>query len=56
MSPRTGRPKVNDPKAINFTLRLDGETNERLIKYCKDHSISRAEAIRQGIHLLLAQK
>lgn len=56
MSPRTGRPKVENPKGINLTIRLDPETEKILRQYCKDKGITRGEAIRQGIHLLLAQK
>ena len=54
MSPRTGRPKVDNPKGVNLTIRLDPETEKALREYCKKHNISRGEAIRQGIHLLLA--
>lgn len=54
MSPRTGRPKVDNPKGVNLTIRLDPETEKDLREYCEKHNISRGEAIRQGIHLLLA--
>lgn len=53
MSPRTGRPKVVNPINIRTSVRLDKETNERLIKYCKAHKITKGEAIRKGVHLLL---
>ncbi|WP_294475472.1 ribbon-helix-helix protein, CopG family [uncultured Intestinimonas sp.] len=56
MSPRTGRPKADNPQNIRFSIRLDAATEKRLQEYCKAHSITRAEAIRQGIHLLLAQE
>ena len=56
MSPRTGRPKVENPKGINLTIRLDAQTERELRQYCEDHSITRGEAVRQGLHLLLAQK
>lgn len=56
MSPRTGRPKVDNPKGVNLTIRLDPETEKSLREYCEKHNISRGEAIRQGIHLLLATK
>lgn len=55
MSPRTGRPKADNPKSVNLTIRLDCETEVRLKQYCETHKITRGEAIRQGIHLLLAQ-
>ncbi len=56
MSPRTGRPKAEKPKDIKYSIRLDAETETKLTNYCKEHNISKGEAIRQGIHLLLQQK
>lgn len=56
MSPRTGRPKVDNPKKNDVKVRLDDETTECLDKYCAKHNVTRAEAIRQGIDLLLAQE
>lgn len=53
MSPRTGRPKVDNPKSNDVKVRLDNETTKRLDNYCMEHQITRAEAIRRGIHLLL---
>lgn len=55
MSP-AGRPKADKPKEIRYSVRLDIETEERLKLYCKNHGITRGEAIRKGIHLLLEQK
>lgn len=56
MSSKTGRPKVDNPKNIDVKVRFDEETNGKLLKYCKEHNITRTEAIRQGVHLLLKQK
>lgn len=56
MSPRTGRPKSENPKDIDVKVRFDKETHEKLLRYCQDHGITRTEAIRQGIHLLLAKE
>ena len=56
MSPRTGRPKAENPKEIRFSIRLDIETDAKLQEYCDKHQITRAEAIRKGIKLLLAKK
>ncbi len=53
MCPKTGRPKVDNPKNIDVKVRLDEKTNQKLLEYCKIHNITRTEAIRQGIHLLL---
>lgn len=46
---RTGRPKGTNNKEVNYTLRLDDSTNQRLLAYCKALSISRSEAIRDAI-------
>lgn len=56
MSPRTGRPKAENPRDVDIKVRIDKATNEKLIAYCNDNNITRAEAIRQGIHLLLEKK
>lgn len=56
MSPRSGRPKVEKPKQNDVKVRLDDETKERLDRYCMTHATTRAEAIRRGVHLLLAQE
>ena len=55
MSP-VGRPKAEKPKDIRYSIRLDAETEEKLQNYCIEHNITKGEAIRQGIHLLLKQK
>ncbi len=56
MSPRTGRPKADNPMNVDVKVRIDQTTNEKLEAYCQEHDVTRAEAIRTGIHLLLAQK
>jgi predicted DNA-binding protein len=56
MSPRTGRPKAEKPKDVKYSIRLDYETEEKLKLYCNEHNITKGEAIRQGIHLLLQKK
>ena len=56
MSPRTGRPKVDAPKDIRFSIRIDEETNKMLDEYCQRKNVSKAEAIRAGIYLLLGKK
>lgn len=53
MSPRTGRPKSENPLNVDVKVRLDRATSEKLDDYCKKHGITRTEAIRKGIHLLL---
>lgn len=56
MSPRTGRPKADNPKNSRFSIRLDAETEKQLEIYCKEHNLTKGEAIRRGIHMLLSQK
>lgn len=55
MSP-VGRPKADKPKEIRYSIRLDVETELKLKEYCAIHGITRGEAIRKGIHLLLNEK
>jgi len=56
VSPRTGRPKADKPKDIRYSVRLDAETENRLQAYCEAHGITKGEAIRKGIYLLLDDK
>lgn len=56
MSAKMGRPKKDNPINVHRSVRLDAETDQRLEEYCRQHGISKGEAIRQGIHLLLGQK
>lgn len=51
MSPRTGRPTTN-PKSGSVNIRLDTESEEVLLAYCKQENITKAEAVRQGIKML----
>lgn len=55
MSP-AGRPKADKPKEVRYSIRLDLETEKKLREYCSEHGITRGEAIRRGIHLLLNEK
>lgn len=55
MSP-VGRPKSKNPKSNKFSIRLDDLTEEKLENYCLRHGISKGEAIRQGIELLLVKE
>ena len=55
MSP-AGRPKAENPKEARFSIRIDTETEKRLQSYCDKHKITKGEAIRRGIHLLLEKE
>ena len=52
MSPRTGRPKIENPKSDRITVRLDSENVSTLEKYCAQENVEKAEAIRRGIKKL----
>lgn len=56
MSPRTGRPKSDNPKDVDIKVRVDAATNRRLIIYAEQHNVSRTEVIRRGIELVLKEK
>lgn len=56
MSAKMGRPKSENPINIRTSVRLDAATDKRLAEYCEAHGITRGEAIRKGVHLLLGDK
>lgn len=56
MSPRTGRPKAENPKNIDIKVRFDEEGNELLLEYCKRNNITRTEAIRKAVQMLLEKE
>ncbi len=50
-----GRPKAEKPKNIRYSIRLDEETEKKLLSYSSKNKITRGEAIRRGILLLLSK-
>ena len=52
LSPKTGRPKAENPKSNPIHVRLDDKTLAILDKYCKRTGKKRTEGIRDGITLL----
>ena len=56
MSPRTGRPKAENPKRNDIKVRLDDQETRNLDDYCERKQVTRAEAIRKGIRLLLEKE
>lgn len=52
--PRTGRPKSNNPKYIKYSIRIDEYMESRLLEYCIKWGITKGEAIRRAIELLLS--
>ena len=55
MSPRTGRP-TECRKDHDVKVRIDDSTHKKLLQYCEEHGVTKAEAIRQGIQLVLQKK
>lgn len=55
MSPRTGRPKSSNPKDVDIKVRVDADTNLKLVEFAAKHNISRTEVIRQGIEKILSE-
>ena len=55
MSPRTGRPKSDNPKSDRITIRLDNEHSQMVQKYCEQEKVEKAEAIRRGIQKLKSE-
>lgn len=53
MSPRTGRPKSDSPKNKSIKIRFDDGSYDKLLEYCEKHGISRTEAIRKAVDLLV---
>ena len=56
MSPRIGRPKLDNPKNIDVTVRTTSEMNDRLLEYAKTHNQTRVEVIRKGIEIVLGSE
>lgn len=52
MSPKTGRPKSENPKSNPVHVRLDDEEKKILEEYCEQEQIVKTEAIRRGIRKL----
>lgn len=52
MSPKTGRPKIDNPKSNPIHVRLDDESKEILEIYCKQENVPKTEGIRRGIQKL----
>ena len=56
MNSQIGRPKVDNPKDVEVTVRFDRQTNKYLLEYCEQKNITRAEAVRRGVDLLLSKE
>lgn len=56
MSPRTGRPKVEKPLTVEVKARIDKDTNDRLVEYCKEHDVTRTDVVREGIKKVIDEE
>ncbi len=55
MSPRTGRPKSDNPKNVRLEIRLTQHDAERLQKCADALNITRTDVILKGIDLVEAE-
>ncbi len=55
MSPRTGRPKSDNPKEKQLGVRFDKEQLERLDTVAEYYKETRVESIRRGIEKLYSE-
>lgn len=55
MSPRTGRPKAENPKDIQLKIRADKKTIEDLDYCCAQLDKTRSDVIRLGIQKVKAE-
>ena len=49
MSPRTGRPRSDNPKDIQLKIRADKQTIDDLDYCCREKDMTRSDVIRLGI-------
>lgn len=52
MSPRTGRPPVDNPKSVKMNIRISEETAKELIECAEALNISRVNVIEKGIKMV----
>ena len=56
MSPKTGRPKAENPLVIEVKARIDVKTYENLKDYCKRNNLTKTDVVRKGIEKVLGEK
>lgn len=55
MSPRTGRPKSDNPKGKQLGVRFDKEQLEKLDVVAEHYKETRVESIRRGVEKLYSE-
>lgn len=56
MSPRTGRPKVDNPMNERLYVRVSKQEKDEIMKFSSENGYSILELIRAGIEKLKGQK
>lgn len=56
MEKKVGRPKGDNNKEYNYTLRMDDYTKARLEEYCEKMQVTKSEALRNAIEMLAETK
>lgn len=46
---KMGRPEIDNPKAINKTIRFDADSLKQIEDYCKKNGLSLAELVRIAV-------
>ena len=46
---KMGRPKVEKPKEIKYSIRTDEETERRLERYCAERNATKGEVYRRAL-------
>ena len=55
MSPRTGRPKAENPKDVQLKIRADAQTMQDLELCCQKLNKTKSDVIRLGIQKVKAE-
>lgn len=56
LSPKTGRPKSQNPKDYRFSIRLDDDIFQKLENYCQENNMKKSEVIRAALLKFLSAK
>lgn len=53
--PRTGRPRLDDPREFRVNLRFSNKQRAQLEAYCEKHHLKKTQALMLGFEELLRQ-
>ena len=56
MSPKTGRPKIEKPMKNDIKVRLNDELHCKLLEFCKEKELTKAEVIRMALIQFLSSR